>query len=48
MPGSRPGRGTAWAGLPDSGYYIVENGKPHVLPQIEHEIRYQDLVRVDG
>ncbi|MFF8192315.1 hypothetical protein ACF05L_15970 [Streptomyces bobili] len=39
----------AWAaGLPGRGYYIVENGKPHVLPEIEHEIRYQDLVRVDG
>ncbi|MEV4226143.1 hypothetical protein AB0J81_03375 [Streptomyces bobili] len=38
-----------WAvGLPGKGYYIVENGKPRVLPEIEHEIRYQDLVRVDG
>ncbi|MFI9616936.1 hypothetical protein ACIHCM_35610 [Streptomyces sp. NPDC052023] len=34
--------------LPSQGYYVVVDGKPQALPVIEHEIRFQDLVPVDG
>ncbi|MBQ1094256.1 hypothetical protein [Streptomyces sp. B93] len=41
----------AWAmGLPSKGYFIVEGGKPRPLPEIEDDIRFNDLrpVRTTG